>query len=189
MSQGRDLIDRLTDELGISIGMAARGIAANRFQAQFDQGFEIGNFATLALLRNANPSETAGLSPSNINTIRDLYPDLFSPSVTTVEIDTGGLDSPVSFDAGGGAFKFIDDASVGGNVQINNFSSDDVISFINAAVSNYSFANEGEDVTISYNYLDEGTMNVIKLTGVVSSDDLVYDLASFTDALGFDAFG
>ncbi len=41
----------------------------------------------------------------------------------------------------------------------------------------------------SCNYNNEGTMNVIELTGVVSSDALVYDQASFTEAVGFDAFG
>ncbi len=51
-------------------------------------------------------------------------------------------------------------------------------------VDYYAFANDGTDVVISYNYLDQGTMNVITLTGVVSSDAMVYDLASFTDVTG-----
>ena len=106
-----------------------------------------------------------------------------------VAIDTVAFPTEANFDASGDAYNFIDDASVSNYAVINNFSDDDTISFVNADVNDYSFSNEGEDVTLSYNYNDEGTMNVIELTGVVSSDALVYDLASFTDAIGFDAFG
>jgi hypothetical protein len=112
-----------------------------------------------------------------------------TPEVTFVGIDTGTLTSPAIFDAADGAYNFVDDAAVAGNVTINNFTGDDIISFSNADESDYFFQSEDTDVTLSYNYNDEGTMNVITLTGVVSSDALVYDLASFTDAVGFDSFG
>jgi hypothetical protein len=110
-------------------------------------------------------------------------------SGSAVDIDTGTDRTPVSFDAAGGSYQFMDDAAVSTFVVISNFSSDDTIIISNGDVSDYMFSNEGEDVTLSYNYNDEYIMNVIKLTGVVSNDTLVYDFASFTDAVGFDAFG
>jgi len=105
-----------------------------------------------------------------------------------VDIDTATFPTETDFDASGDAYNFIDDAVVSNYAVIENFSADDTISFVNADVNDYAFSNEGEDVTLSYNYNDEGTMNVIELTGVVSSVALVYDLASFTDAAGFYAF-
>jgi len=82
----------------------------------------------------------------------------------------------------------MDDASIETNVRINNFSSDDVISISNADVDDYSFVQDGTDVSLSYNYMDEGVMNVITLIGVAGNDDLVYDQASFAAAIRFDAF-
>jgi hypothetical protein len=110
-------------------------------------------------------------------------------TVTDVDIDTATFPTQTDFDGSGDAYNFIDDASVSNYAIIDNFSADDTISFVNADVNDYAFSNDGEDVTLSYNYNDEGTMNVIELTGVVSSDVFVYDLSSFTDAVGFDAFG
>jgi hypothetical protein len=55
--------------------------------------------------------------------------------------------------------------------------------------SDYAIANEGTDVTLSYNYNDEGIMDVVTLAGAVTADDLVYDQASLTAAMGFDMFG
>jgi hypothetical protein len=107
---------------------------------------------------------------------------------TTVNIDTGTPESPVAFDASGGVYEYADDAAVATHLEISGFGSDDAIAFTNAGVDNYAFANDGSDVMISYNYLDEGTMNVITLTGIVENNSLVYDPASFTDAVGFDPF-
>jgi hypothetical protein len=110
------------------------------------------------------------------------------PEVITVGIDTGSLESPVTFDAADGAYNFQDNAAVAGNVKINNFSSDDIISFSNADVNDYSFQSENTDVTLSYNYNDSGIINIIELIGVVSSADLVFDQDSFVAAIGFDPF-
>ncbi len=112
-----------------------------------------------------------------------------SEPFTDVDIDTIAFPTQADFDAAGGAYNFIDDAAFSNYAVIVNFSADDTILFVNAVVDDYTFSNEGEDVTLSYNYQDDGIMNVITLTGVVSNDALVYDLASFTDAVGFDAFG
>jgi hypothetical protein len=111
-----------------------------------------------------------------------------SGTVTEVSIDTGTPESPVAFNASGGAFEYSDDASVTTHVEISGFGSDDTIAFTNGDVDNYAFASEGTDVRISYNYQDEGTMNVITLTGVIENNAIVNDLATFTDAIGFDPF-
>jgi len=114
--------------------------------------------------------------------------NLADPSVakTQIAIDAGTLHSPAVFDAGSDAFNFTDNAAVLTNVVINNFTSDDIITITNAEETDYSFANDGTDMYIISN--NQGAINVISLTGVVSSDVLVEDQASFTAAIGFDAF-
>lgn len=102
-----------------------------------------------------------------------------------ISIDAGTLHSPAVFDAGSDAFNFTDNVAVLTNVVIDNFTSDDIIT-TNAEDNDYSFANDGSDVYIIFN--NQGTINAISLTGVVSSDALVSDQASFTAAIGFDAF-
>lgn len=109
-----------------------------------------------------------------------------SGSGTLVSIDTGTLDAPVSLDAGGDAFIFTDNASVMTNVIIDNFTADDRITLMNAGPGDYSFSNDGEDMYIIFN--NQGTVNTISLTGVVTGDTLVYDQASFISAMGFDPF-
>jgi hypothetical protein len=109
-----------------------------------------------------------------------------SDTKTGVSVDTGTLETPVVLDAAQDAFNFTDDANVLTNVRIDNFTSDDSISITNAQESDYSFSNDGTDMHIIFN--NEGTVNTISLTGVVSSDALVYDQDSFTAAMGFDPF-
>jgi hypothetical protein len=57
---------------------------------------------------------------------------------------------------------------------------------MNAGPEDYSFSNDGEDMYIIFN--NQGTVNTISLTGVVTSDALVYDQTSFISAMGFDPF-
>jgi hypothetical protein len=108
-----------------------------------------------------------------------------SDSKTQISIDVGTLATPTVFDAGSDAFNFTDNAAVLTNVVINNFTSDDSIT-TNAEEIDYSFNNDGTDMLIIFN--NQGTINDILLTGVVSSDAFVSDQASFTAAIGFDAF-
>jgi hypothetical protein len=105
---------------------------------------------------------------------------------TPVSVDTGTLENPVVFDAAQEAFTFTDDADILTNVRIDNFTSDDRITITNAQAGDYSFSNDGSDVHIIFN--NQGTVNDISLIGVVGSEDLVHDLASFTAAIGFDVF-
>ncbi|MDZ7664856.1 MAG: hypothetical protein U5K27_05925 [Desulfotignum sp.] len=114
-----------------------------------------------------------------------------SETVTDVVIDTAAFPTQTDFDASGDAYNFIDDAAVSNYAVIDNFSADDTISFVNADVDDYEIHNgvlddDPENVTLTYN--DDGTVNRIDLIGVVSSDALVYDLSSFTTAIGFDPF-
>jgi len=147
----------------------------------FDDGIYSAKFGTGSVIELGG-TDVPGDVPGGV------VPGEDPPAFTSVGIDTGTLETPAIFDAAAGAYDFVDDASVAGNVVINNFSSDDIISFFNADPGDYAFANEGTDVKLSYNYNDEGIDNTILLTGVVSSDALVYDLSSFTAAIGFDPF-
>jgi hypothetical protein len=106
---------------------------------------------------------------------------------TVVSADVGTLDRSVYLDAFGDGFKFTDDATVQNNVVISNFADDDLIEVSGAEAGDYSFANDGADVDITFNFNDEGLINRITLIGVVGSSDIVYDEASFETAIGFDA--
>jgi hypothetical protein len=101
-----------------------------------------------------------------------------------VSIDTGTMEVPVFFDAGDGQFNFVDDARVFNHVVIENFSSNDRVTFQHAATSDYSYSNDGEDVHIIFN--NQEIVNAITLIGVVDPGTLVYDQTSFLAALGFD---
>jgi hypothetical protein len=129
---------------------------------------------------NQNPS-TVAAAKTRIDSFGE-----DSGTKTRVSIDTGTLETQVVFDAARDAFNFTDDADVLTNVRIDNFTSDDSITITNAQESDYSFSNDGPDMYIIFN--NQGTVNTISLTGVVSSEDLVYDQASFTAAIGFNAF-
>lgn len=104
---------------------------------------------------------------------------------TVVSVDQGILDTPASLNASGDSFKFTDNASVTGNVDISNFTNDDVIELPADSTGDYNFSNNGEDVIITYN--NAGIMNIITLTGVVDNSDLIYNETSFESAIGFDA--
>jgi hypothetical protein len=101
-----------------------------------------------------------------------------------VSVDTGTLDFPGYYDAGTGAFNFMDDPMQLTHVVIDNFSSDDLITLMNAVPGDYSFSNDGEDVYMILN--NDGIINHITLTGVVDGGDVVHDSASFAAAMGFD---
>ena len=104
----------------------------------------------------------------------------------TLSADQGTAAAAINLDASGGDFILLDDASAQGSVVVTGFAAGDSIQVSNASAGDYSFANNGTDVSISFN--NNSTLNSITLTGVVSSDDLVYNEATFEAAVGFDAF-
>lgn len=106
----------------------------------------------------------------------------------TVSADIGTMTSPETLTATGAAFTFTDDANVENHVVIGGFSDNDLLQISNASTADYTFANDGDDVSIVYNNTDSGVVNMVTLTGVVSADDLVFDQASFETAIGFNAF-
>jgi hypothetical protein len=195
---GQTLLNQIIEDHEL-VGLSSflQTALAVRFGEMYEAGDVFFGNNQLAAVLMANPSAKSALSGAGItnllaagNAIGQAKDALNPPEFTDVDIDTGNVATAdlVTFDAQGSAFKFIDDAAISTNVSINNFSSDDVISFSNADVDDYFFAQNGTDVSISYNYEDAGIMNVITLTGVVGNDDLVYDQTSFAAAVGFDAF-
>jgi hypothetical protein len=101
-----------------------------------------------------------------------------------VSIDVGTLDFPAQFNAGTGSFNFVDDPMKLTHVVIDDFSSDDLLSLMNAVPGDYSFSNDGEDVYMIFN--NDGVINHITLSGVVDGSVLVEDHADFAEAIGFD---
>lgn len=191
---GEALMDAVVESTGAILSGLFHEALATRLQAAIDAG--ITSNLALASILGSNAQILAAVPEGEdpigflVNEVADAKQadDPQDPGDGFIEagIDGGGFNSPLSFDAGDGAYKFVDDAAVFNNVMIDNFSSDDVIAFQNASIDDYFFASEGTDVTISFN--NDGTLNIIKLTGIISSDTLVYDQASFEAATGFDAF-
>jgi hypothetical protein len=197
---GKNLLESIIKSAGVEINNLILATLSAKLQQMIDNGTYSKLAASIAMsgfstvindateigeLNDAVETNAALIEAAE----EDGVEDIVFPPIGYVDIDTAAFPTQTDFDASGDAYNFLDDASISNYAVIENFSADDTISFVNADVGDYAFSNEGEDVTLSYNYNDEGTMNVIMLTGVVSSDDLVYDLASFTDAVGFDAFG
>ena len=114
-----------------------------------------------------------------------------TPTFTLISTDQGTLENPVALDASLDGFQFNDNASIFGNVEINDFTNDDVIKVSNATDGDYSFSNDGQDVYIIYNNVDAvdaDVINQIKLVGVATVNDLIYDETSFETVMGFNAF-
>jgi hypothetical protein len=199
---GQAFLNQLIEDLGIQgISTGLQSALAMRFGQMYEAGLTFFGNNQLAAVMMSIPGSRDALAEKGINNIIEAgsalglakanaqIPDPGSdPSFTIVSIDSGTIHTPMVLDAAGGPYNFTDDAAVAGNVVINNFSFDDIISFSNADPGDYLFASEGTDVMLSYNYNDEGIDNTILLAGVVSSDALVYDQASFVTAIGFDAF-
>lgn len=89
----------------------------------------------------------------------------------------GSLSSPASFNAGNGAFSLTDNALTASAVSLIGFGANDNITFSNAVASELSVSSRGSDVLLTINHA--GTVSTLTLVGVVSSNDIVYDLSSF----------
>ncbi|MGD9686582.1 MAG: hypothetical protein AB7U43_06375 [Desulfobacter sp.] len=204
---GENLLGSIIESSGMELNILIRATLTAKLQQMIDNhtnsklAVSIAMMGFSSVIRGAiNINQLGNAIETNSNLIADSeeeavdqidFPSIENgdddtPEVTNVDIDTGTLETPTSFDADDGAYNFIDDASVLNNVEISNFTSDDNISFSNATVGDYAFSNDGSDVNISYN--NSGTVNMITLIGVVTSDDLIYDQDSFQAAVGFDAF-
>jgi len=204
---GENLLGSIIESSGVELNILIRATLTAKLQQMIDNhtysklaaGIAMSGFSTG--IRDAmNINQLGNAIETNSNLIADAqegdvdqidFPSIDNgdddtPEITTVDIDTGTLETAASFDADGGAYNFMDDASILNHVEISNFTSDDGISISNATVEDYTFNNDGTDVDIIYN--NSGTVNRITLIGVVTSDDLIYDQASFEAAVGFDAF-
>jgi hypothetical protein len=189
---GSAVLESILDQTGAQPSSLFQMALAQMIQEAIDAGITSNLALTSILMVNKSIRESTPDEQNPITFLLGVVADVKQEIADRPEdavIDVGTVfDDPVLFDADDGAYNFIDDASVETNVAINNFSANDTISFENADLSNYEFANSGEDVWLTYNYNDEGPMNFITLTGIVSSEDLVYDLDSFVAATGFDPF-
>jgi hypothetical protein len=207
---GENLLNSIIESSGVEVNSLIRLTLSAKLQQMIDNGtysklaasIAISGFSTtindatdineLSDVVETNAALIAAAAEGEVDQI--VFPPVGNgdddPSdFTAVDIDTGTLQSPADFDADNGAYNFVDDAAVAGSVVISNFSSDDKITLNNAEISDYEIQNDGADVILSYNFNDEGIMNIINLAGVVSGDDLVYDQASLAAAIGFDVFG
>jgi hypothetical protein len=200
---GENLLDSIIESSGVELNVLIHATLTAKLQQMIDNhtysklaasiamsGFSTGIRGTMNINQLGDAIETnSGLidaaEEGDVDHID--FPSIENgDEVTNVDIDTGTLETPISFDADGGPYNFIDDASVLNHVEISNFTSDDSISISNATVEDYSFSNDGSDVNISYN--NSGTVNMLTLIGIVTSDDLIYDQDSFEAVVGFNAF-
>jgi hypothetical protein len=189
---GSAVLESILDQTGAQPSSLFQMALAQRIQEAINAGITSNLALTSILMVNKSIRESTpeGQNPITylLGVVGNVKQEIANrPEETGIDVGTVSED-PIVFDADDGKFDFQDDAAIETNVVINNFSSDDIITFFNADVSDYSFMNEGADVTLTNNYQDEGTMNIITLTGIVSAEDLVYDAASFAAAAGFDPF-
>ncbi|MBF0389370.1 MAG: hypothetical protein HQK71_04620, partial [Desulfamplus sp.] len=180
--------------LGTSVIIRSGGSAVATFG-----GME--NIVTLAFADGSAPLELKGLSSALLgtlslstlsggsaltpslnlpdkSTVGDYVPTTDDPPPTTatsISIDEGSNATPKTLDASTTSFKFIEDPTKANNVEITNFSSDDVIELTQNMVNDYFFTSDGSDVLISYNNTSAGSdvVSQIKLVGVLSSDVIV----------------
>ena len=197
MGRGMDIVQALVDDYGLEIGLAPKNILAGRLQTQLDAGADLGLASILAPLGYAAPGHT--ITPTIINELRGEHPGWFGgePDPTEVSLDVGsiGMDGndPDEADIDLSDMDDViltDDADVGTNVSVIGFSNGDVIQVSNADDGDYFFTNDGEDVLISYNNVEEGVVNMITLVGVVSVNDIIDGTESSFESVmgGFDLF-
>lgn len=136
-----------------------------------EQTFVSGNFD--AVVSSATPAGPGGT------------PGTPTGPQTEVSADLGSDQIAETYDAGTDNFKFTDDASITNNLIINNFAEGDTIEITGATGDDYNIYNNGADVILVYN--NNGVVNQITLTGVVTANDLVGNEQTLETAIGFDA--
>jgi hypothetical protein len=111
---------------------------------------------------------------------------------TTVSLDAlnpaGTQQTPATYDASQGAFKFTDDITKTNVTEISGFGADDALEYLGlSGVGNLSIGNEGPDVSLNVNI--EGTLSTVILKGAAAAlvaadpDAIVYDVDSFNALL------
>lgn len=202
---GANLLDSIIMSTGAEVNALVRATLSAKLQQMIDNGtysklaasIAISGFSTIindattindlsdGVERNA---ALIAAAPEGGGDDIEFLPIGDAPAYTLVSADQGTLETPLSIDASLDGFQVNDNASVLGNVEINGFTNDDVIHVSNAADGDYSFSNDGQDVYIIYNNMIDSVVNEIKLVGVASVNDLIYDETSFETVMGFNAF-
>ena len=109
-------------------------------------------------------------------------------SKIVASLDVGTAASPVTLNAGTGAYSYTDNAAVGTEVKITNFGSDDKITVSGATSSQYSFTTVGTDLSITFNNISASVVNNITLVNAVSANDFVNSYASAQVAMNNTSF-
>lgn len=99
----------------------------------------------------------------------------------------GTLQEPVTLDASGEEYLFLDNSTLTENVIIQNFSSDDHVQINKTADDEYQIVNDGSDVRITFNPMTGEDIIQILLEDVVTSEDIIDGEAMLEAVLGFDA--
>lgn len=96
-----------------------------------------------------------------------------------------GAGSVATYNAANAAVTYTENAGVGNNTTISNFTADDRI-VVQGATSGYTFFNAGTDLIIQF--ANNGVTNQITLTGAVGANQFVFNEATAEAAVGADFF-
>lgn len=108
--------------------------------------------------------------------------------VQTIILDgQGTLQEPVTLDASGEEYLYLDNSTVTENVIIQNFSSDDHIQINKTSDDEYQIVNDGSDVRITFNPGTGEDVIQILLEDIVTSADIIDGETMLEDVLGYDA--
>ncbi len=207
---GRNLLESIIQSTGVEVNTLVSATLSAKLQQMIDNG----TYSKLAASIAMSAFSTAIKDAAGIGALSDAvetnaalieaaaegevdqieFPSIVNDDdgtheTTTCSVDVGSVleNDKHYFDAAEGSFVFTDDASVATFVEISNFTVDDQIQISNLpAEGSYMFSSDGNDVDITYNYVDEGVVNYIKLIGV-GNDDVFDDETGFENAIGFNA--
>lgn len=89
----------------------------------------------------------------------------------------GSATSPSNYSAAGSQTTYFDDVNVASYARISSFGTNDAIAFTAAAQNFVAVSSQGSNVTLTVNI--NGVVSSIVLQGVISSGQIVFDVASF----------
>ncbi|MEH6790810.1 putative Ig domain-containing protein [Parasphingorhabdus sp.] len=107
--------------------------------------------------------------------------------IAVQSLDQGSSDAAITLSGAAGKILFTDDADISGNSVLEQFASDDLISVINAAADDYSFAASSADpADLEITYASGAASNRIILDNILPSGDIVSDYPSAVHVIGWE---